>query len=63
MNSDLKPEYHDVRFRCSGLDLPPVFFVITAHNPDGTTVDDATNQQADQRLRAEIAHLGYESFR
>jgi len=58
----LKGEFRQARFRCDASPLPSTFFIITAHNPDGITVSDAANQQADEGLRAEISRLGYEPF-
>lgn len=63
MPADLKNEYRQVRFRCNETDLPTSFFVITAFNPDGVTVDDLANQRADEQLSAEIGRLGHTAFR
>ena len=62
MADPLKDEYRQVHFRCDQAVLPTSFFIVTAHNPDGTTVDAEANQRADEELRAEIRHLGYEAF-
>lgn len=57
MNDDLKAEYRDVRFRCSVQDMPPNFFVITSHNPDGKTVHDETNKDANRQLAKAVSDL------
>lgn len=59
MNSDLKEEYRNVRFRYSDQDIPAEFFVITAHNPDGQTVDEQTNSEANRKLSRAISDLGF----
>ena len=59
MNENLKQEYRDVRFRYSDPKLPKEFFIITAHNPDGETVDDDMNREANQQVAVAISDLGY----
>ncbi|MEQ1842459.1 MAG: DUF3293 domain-containing protein [Verrucomicrobiales bacterium] len=58
----LRPEYRDACFRCPDPEPPAHFFIITAHNPDGEEVDDASNAIADAGFRREIVALGLESF-
>lgn len=61
-NRTLKPEYREVRFRCSESDLPRHFYIITAHNPDGASVAEEANTRADAALRREIERLGFALF-
>lgn len=58
----LRPEYRDAYFRCPDPEPPTHFFIVTAHNPDGEEVDEASNAIADASFRREIAALGLESF-
>lgn len=58
----LRPEYRRVRFRCERSEIPPSFFVITAHNPDGRKVDGAANERADDRFRKLLGRLRFEHF-
>ena len=62
MSADLKDEFRQVRFRCTQSPLPAEFFIVTACNPDGNQVDDETNRVATERLKEEIARLGFEAF-
>ncbi len=58
----LKPEFREVRFRCSCRDLPDRFFVVTPHNPDGEFAGDEANRIADVRLRFELSSLKWRYF-
>lgn len=62
MDPDLKAEYRQVRFRCNSADLPHLFYIITAYNPDGITVGDEANQKASQALMCEIEQAGHRHF-
>lgn len=61
-NRTLKPEFREVRFRCSECDPPQHFCIITAHNPDGVAVAEEVNTRADAALRREIERLGFAFF-
>ena len=61
-NRTLKPEYREVRFRCSESNPPRHFYIITAHNPDGVAVAEDANTRADVALREEIGLFGFPSF-
>lgn len=50
MTDKIKPEYRQVRFQCREKELPPTFFIITAHNPDGVNATPASNRAADESL-------------
>ncbi|MFK5923388.1 MAG: DUF3293 domain-containing protein [Verrucomicrobiota bacterium] len=58
----MKDEYQQVRFHCEQKELPAAFFVVTAHNPEGNTVDDIANQMANEQLRAELESLNFKNF-
>ena len=62
MDPNLKNEYRQVRFRCTTPSLPRRFFIITAHNPDGATVDRQANQAANRTLETEIEQAGHHHF-
>jgi len=59
----LKPEYRHVRFQCNESDLPAIFQIVTACNPDGQTVDADSNRRADALLAARIEEAGWRHFR
>lgn len=42
MTDHLKPEYRLVRFRCEQTELPNSFFIVTAYNPNGETMEPPT---------------------
>lgn len=56
----LPPEFHSTVFLLGDPagPLPAAFAIITAWNPEGVTVDEATNEIADQVLRRELEELG-----
>lgn len=63
-SSRLKPEYFDAVF-CGvvpGAGWPERFAIITACNPDGETVDDATNATTTRRLFERLAACGYDPW-
>ncbi|MDF1741044.1 MAG: DUF3293 domain-containing protein [Verrucomicrobiales bacterium] len=62
MPTELKTEYRNVRFQCERREVPRHFYIITAWNPDGVTIDDSANQRADESLRSEIEDRRYEFF-
>jgi hypothetical protein len=61
-HSDLPEEYRHVRFRCELEEVPPEFRIVTAWNPEGETVAETANLEADEHLRHEIERLEFESF-
>jgi hypothetical protein len=62
MDPDLKAEYRQVRFRCDSAELPHLFYIITAYNPDGITTDGETNQRASLALRSELEQAAHVHF-
>lgn len=63
MKTPLHPAYREAVFDFDPAGKPGDFWVITACNPDGRTVDPAENRAADERLRRELAARGFETFR
>lgn len=61
--NELKPEYRQVCFRCSQEDLSTDFFIVTAYNPDGRTVEDSVNRIADTALLNLISDHSLPHFR
>lgn len=59
----MKPAYHDTIFEYIPSETISDFWVVTAYNPDGKTVESADNIIADKLLMAEITALGLSPFR
>lgn len=59
----MNPAYHDTIFEYIPSGKISDFWVVTAYNPDGKTVEHLDNIEADERLMAEITALGLTPFR
>lgn len=59
----MNPAYHDTIFEYIPSGTISDFWVVTAYNPDGKSVECADNMEADKRLLAEITALGLIPFR
>lgn len=61
----LPPEYQSTVFQLEESTdlLPGSFAIVTAWNPEGVTVGDATNELADDVLHRELLDLGLDPFR
>jgi hypothetical protein len=59
----MKREYKNVCFRHQVNKFPQEFGIVTAYNPRGITMNSLKNQDADERLRADITSRALECFR
>ncbi len=59
----MKPEYCQTIFQTPCENLPEEFYIITAHNPDGETIDPSGNNQRDQKLSRDLENMGSSKFR
>ena len=59
----MNPEYPKTVFHTPCENLPADFYIITAHNPDGQTMDPSDNDKRDEELSQDLAQLVSSKFR